>query len=107
MDIWYTHQCTETWMLTMYFECQGPPYNDRGWTTWERTVAELISKDGYVLDLGKLDGSRSMCMSDIRKQCSAERGPPLPCERFDTLIEGKHFTCGERDLPMIKANWVA
>merc|ERR1711988_2093112 len=31
MDIWYTHQQTEVWMITKTFDGQGKPYDERGW----------------------------------------------------------------------------
>lgn len=107
MDIWYTHQYTEVWLLTKYCEGQGHPYHNRGWTTWERAVANILTEStDFVLDLGQLpEDKRRADMCEIRYFCKVARMPPYACDHFQVLIEAKHFTCGGTDLPLIRANY--
>lgn len=106
MDIWYTHQQTEVWMLTQSFSGQELAYNDRGWPTWERTVAHMISDSHAVLDLGKLDNSMPvLAMADVRRICAVGRKlPTLPVD-FNDIIQGKHFTRGCQDKDRIQRNY--
>lgn len=72
MDLWYTHARTNVWILSRYFNGQGYPYDRRGWPTWERTVAEILSYQETVLDLGMLThvGKHSLPQCGVTKDVS-------------------------------------
>ena len=40
------------WMVTRYFPDQGHRYDERGWPTWERAVAQLLTI--VLFDLSKI-----------------------------------------------------
>jgi len=109
MDIWYTHARTEVWMLTKEIDGQVHGYQERGWTTWEQTIANIISSESSVLDLGLLQDPDTSddgeWMYDIRQICRSSRRPPISVETFTGIIEAKHFTCGAADLAIIKENY--
>ena len=66
MDIWYTHRWTEVWMLTKYFEGQGAKDDDRGWTTWECTVANFLT----ILNMLQLDEEDELNVSFLCNLCN-------------------------------------
>ena len=73
---------TEVWLLTKSYEGQGADYADRGWPTWERAVAELLSDANAVLDLSKLTSyvmtkDTTMSMDKICQTCAVGRSPPM------------------------------
>ena len=87
---------TEVWLLTKSYHGQGADYADRGWPTWERAVAELLSDANAVLDLGKLTscGTTSNAvptMAQICQTCVVTRSPPIvPEDHSYSAQEGIH-----------------
>ena len=94
MDLWYSHQGTTVYMLTILPEgtLRTVGYDDSGWTTYERHSAEQIKKVWLryapwklVLDLGAGE--------DAYEQAKGRNWPMDP-DGFDVLVETKSFTNG-------------
>ena len=102
MDLWYAHQGTTVYMLTVLPEgcARKVSYDDSGWTTYERCSAEQIKKVfltggaewKLVLDLGTADPG---------EQTAARRWPVGP-DDFDKLIKAKQFTNGADEAAVAK-----
>jgi len=125
VSLWYAHEKTEKWLLTATPDsCSLPsdlvsaastgdalpvvPYNDRGWTTLERAIADLAISDGAqqhgVLDIGRLKALTAGMTGthelphwpDIQRRCSNdcvnERLPPQIPDIFCAELAQKHFS---------------
>mmetsp|Transcript_116896 Transcript_116896/g.261135 ORF Transcript_116896/g.261135 Transcript_116896/m.261135 type:complete len:751 (-) Transcript_116896:63-2315(-) len=92
VHLWYTHWLTEVWLATG--TPKGVvPYKDRGWTSFERAVSNMIIPIESVLDLGLLrPGWRSW--GQVVKDCRARRRPPAVPETFVAELQRKAFTKG-------------
>jgi len=65
INVWYAHQNTITWMLTsLPLGTSRADYHDSGWTTFERTVASILSPQFALLDID----------SDIREKLIDPQG---------------------------------
>jgi len=92
-DIWYAHSLTEVWMLTD--TPQGiTPYEDRGWTKFERALASLSKPPEQVLDLGKVPTAWKN-WQQLEKECQAKRTPPQSPEAFENDLKTKVFTVAD------------
>lgn len=104
MSSWYAHDKTETWRLTSIADAH-PPYQSRGWPTFETSVSELLTSEranSNVLDIGQISTTEhAMDWTEIHKCCGWHRGPPTVPEDFERELAGKIFTNGE-DADVVK-----
>jgi hypothetical protein len=51
-----THQGIEKWFFTALYNPEAGKYDERGWTTWEKTVAGLLNESAkYVFETSSTD----------------------------------------------------
>lgn len=100
------------------------PYHQRGWTTWERSVSEILAVPPHfsgrfknknfgtklLLDLGRLSGSKIHSTANYKEVvdicgAGAGKGPSLSPEEFATLMQDKIFTKGKADLDLVVNNY--
>eukprot|EP00929_Paragymnodinium_shiwhaense_P005576 TRINITY_DN10774_c0_g1_i1.p1 TRINITY_DN10774_c0_g1~~TRINITY_DN10774_c0_g1_i1.p1 ORF type:complete len:1184 (-),score=310.95 TRINITY_DN10774_c0_g1_i1:87-3638(-) len=94
VNLWYGHQGTTKWLLTSLPPgSEARPYNDRGWPTFERAVAELTTPYAMVLDLARLS-KRHATYTRAWRSCKAGRRPPVVPDDFAKMLETKVFTNG-------------
>eukprot|EP00930_Biecheleria_cincta_P033854 TRINITY_DN23436_c0_g1_i1.p1 TRINITY_DN23436_c0_g1~~TRINITY_DN23436_c0_g1_i1.p1 ORF type:complete len:423 (+),score=59.11 TRINITY_DN23436_c0_g1_i1:222-1490(+) len=105
VDIWYTHHKTQVWMLTKVLGNEQP-YKERGWPSWERTVSEIFTQEPHLLNLGRLLlPEQKLDCQTLRDLCTASREPQQFPEKYDKLIDQKHFTRGVQGKQLIKESY--
>mmetsp|Transcript_89522 Transcript_89522/g.208505 ORF Transcript_89522/g.208505 Transcript_89522/m.208505 type:complete len:601 (+) Transcript_89522:23-1825(+) len=93
VDLWYAHASTSVWLLTKLPEEEGStPYLERGWTTYEKSIAGMVKPDFKVLDLGGLAEHEVPLEAPLAKICPTGRVPPCPPDEFEALLGTKIFT---------------
>jgi hypothetical protein len=113
MMIWYSHYKLLTLKLTQLPPGypQGfdfPPgmtpnvadYFDRGWCFCESSVSGMAKNFDYVLDLAKFSGTKDQ-LSDVLKECAANRPAPLTPDDFALALSSKSFTSKKADEKMV------
>jgi len=99
INLWYAHQDISLWMLTKTPDGQNMRrYWDRGWPTFERALAGLITPASMVLDLGKLDNGCDDFLSTVRTCVSKRPAPDDPESFYQTLLTKKFRSGADRVL---------
>uniref|UniRef100_A0A6U7LBG0 Uncharacterized protein n=1 Tax=Haptolina brevifila TaxID=156173 RepID=A0A6U7LBG0_9EUKA len=112
MDLWYAHTMIVVYMLTTLpdgVEVALRQYDQRGWTTYERCLAELIKpvrpyfnnsqfEHGCYLwpmcvEVCAAEGSGSNAHSYLHQVVRSRRVLTAP-DQFDELVQAKEFTNG-------------
>jgi len=99
INILYAHQLTIKWLLTELPDSCSPvshgprtlTYDERGWPTFERAIASMITHSRQVQNLGRLNAD---CTDYFRVEqaCSLARLPPRSPEVFAKILAAKTFT---------------
>lgn len=90
VHLWYTHWRTEVWLLTRVPD-GVTPYEERGWTTFEKAVSTLLKPPESVLDVGQLaDGWKNW--GQVLRECRARRSPPALPDIFTMDLLHKTFS---------------
>ena len=101
----YGHQFTIVWCLTRAPAGTARGYRDRGWCTFEPTVASALKMDVDLLDIGLLEVAPSAVTdfdAEVMYVCDqASRRPPLTREAFAEVLATKHFTNGSSDHELV------
>ena len=101
----YGHQFTIVWCLTRAPAGTARGYRDRGWCTFEPTVASALKMGVYLLDMGLLEVAPSAVTdfeAEVVSVCDkASRRPPLTREAFAEVLATKHFTNGSSDHELV------
>ena len=101
MDLWYAHKGTSVFLLTELptrYSGKRPDYDSSGWTTYERSCAELIKEfdlayAGWRL-VQELDCFSKRGIKQPRKKVSGGRRWPISGADFEKLVREKAFTNG-------------
>ena len=101
----YGHQHTTVWCLTRAPPGTARGYRDRGWCTFEPTVASALKVSLYLLDMGLLEVAPSAVtdfQAEVMNVCDkGSRRPPLTREAFAEVLATKHFTNGSSDHELV------
>lgn len=90
VNLWYAHQATDSWLLTMPLP-DSLPYDERGWPTFERAVSSMLTPCYALVDLETFaqDGGRKN-----QQKNQPARNPPFIATLFAELLNDKTFTNG-------------
>ena len=110
INIWYAHNHTITWRLTTLPEgLSRPGYEESGWTTFEKCVSGLVSKQSNLLHIDEtareavLNGMHIFLGHEVPLEdymtvtllfMDRQRGAPMTPEAFNVSIDDKAFTNG-------------
>ena len=121
LTVWYSHQMTSTFKLTLMpdrypvgysFPAGISPntaaYADRGWCFFEASVSAWVRDSMGVFDLGAMSIVPTM-ESDLEgvargrllKDCIAGRPPPIGPSDFRRILETKSFTSKKADVELV------
>ena len=101
----YGQQHTKVWCLTRAPPGTARGYRDRGWCTFEPTVASALKLSTNLLDMGLLKVAPSAVTdfeAEVMYVCNRKsRRPPLTREAFAEVLATKHFTNGSSDHELV------
>eukprot|EP00927_Polykrikos_kofoidii_P082779 TRINITY_DN8321_c0_g1_i1.p1 TRINITY_DN8321_c0_g1~~TRINITY_DN8321_c0_g1_i1.p1 ORF type:complete len:708 (+),score=90.36 TRINITY_DN8321_c0_g1_i1:104-2125(+) len=124
VPIWFAHTGTRVWMLTQQNEMAVDlededddqaevslpvPYAGRGWTNFERSLADMATRSRFLIDIGKMT-SEELLASDwevINSACRSSRRPPVTPEAFRWFSISKEFSEGEIDREFVSQKYAA
>mmetsp|Transcript_38882 Transcript_38882/g.60572 ORF Transcript_38882/g.60572 Transcript_38882/m.60572 type:complete len:775 (+) Transcript_38882:2-2326(+) len=94
INAWYAHQHTRKWMLTKTPDSSTTKrYEDRGWTSFECILGQMVAQPSSVLDLGKFDPAHCKDWRSLSACCAlVARPPPMSPEEFVCHLEAKAFS---------------
>lgn len=97
--LWYLHQGTRVWMLTKVNPKaeRSESFDQRGWPNLERGLADMVTKNNFLLDLGKLDDSCTNWQK-LTTVCKYTRSVPRLPHEFNEELERAVFAV-EEDRP--------
>jgi len=102
VNIPYAHQVIDTWML-QWTPRGMPTYQERGWPFFEECLSSLIKDASRLYDIRHMVHYDSWQL--VHDHSTQIRRPPITPEEFGKLLEVKHFTNGETDLPFVKSKY--
>ena len=99
MTLWYAHQrCTALLMIGSGDTLR--PYDARGWTTFEASVARFLKLSlPFMWPAVIVSGEDEALMH--ADACPRSQQPPIPPEDFAELMATKHFTNGKEDQDLV------
>ena len=103
INVWFAHAHTITWRLTSLPDAETrsescPSYDESGWTTFERLLAGIVSRDTHLLLIDKkarkglLQTAELDYFQVIMKYKDPERGAPVTPEVFNEMLADKFFS---------------
>ncbi|CAJ1407196.1 unnamed protein product [Effrenium voratum] len=111
--LWYAHKRTQVWVLTATASSELPdatpvPYEQRGWPSFERNVAELLACEGgagqsilLVSEAAMELLEREIEWPEVMRTLKAKQEPPKVPSAFCDLLATKSFS-EQKDLKMLQ-----
>jgi hypothetical protein len=99
-SLWYAHERIESWLLTKVPD-GIMPYDSRGWPTFEKALASLITPDHMLLDIGQYNETDHAGWPHIYGACKAGRSPPITPEKFNKKMSDLGFSV-PKDLELLQ-----
>ena len=105
VTLWYGH--SESLVFAMTSNPVGViPYRERGWPTFEWSIASLLHSSGMMFDLGKFSDLCDSWLSTANI-CVATRTPPTAPDEFAKILSSKKFTNGRTDCDFVTEKYKA
>mmetsp|Transcript_71193 Transcript_71193/g.164606 ORF Transcript_71193/g.164606 Transcript_71193/m.164606 type:complete len:651 (-) Transcript_71193:122-2074(-) len=103
IDLWYAHASTWVWMLTKLRSqpegSSGKPYTQRAWPTFEKAIADILTPDFKLLDLGRMTET-CLDYDSTTRQCKTGRAPPRTPDDFVKVLMTKALS-DDAELPYL------
>jgi hypothetical protein len=102
--LWFLHQATRVWMLTRIPASaeRGEAYGQRGWPVLERALGDMVTRENFMLDLGKLDESCTTWKRALVACKHQQRPPRLPSAFTEELRRSVFAVEADRTFAMHK-----
>lgn len=91
MQLWYTHRKIKVWRISRVPGQEDMvKYEDRGWTTFERDVSEMIHAYDDLIDIARFDAAKNYYQN--RMVLQTRREPPTTPSTFREVLKKRRFT---------------